>query len=491
MDPEFIIQYVNQSFEQMTGYAQADVKDGSIALLYTGPEQMHFLEAITSEVRRGEIWAGRTRNTAKNGQILHCEMTVAPIRGRRGVIIGYVSVWRDVTRVAQLERQLMHAQKMEAIGTLAAGIAHDFNNILGPIILHAELGLDMFPLSEQPHPARECFKRILGAGERAAALAEQILNLSRRRGQDQPVPFPLSSVVRECLKLLRPSTPAGIDIRYKNEASSDQLLADPALVHQVIMNLCTNAVQAMETRGGVLGIHIRSINPPLLQDIEDAYGFVELSVSDTGHGISPEDLDRIFDPFFTTRSPDKGTGLGLAVTRNIVDRLGGSITVDTRPGQGSIFRVLLPLAQGAAGEEAIQAPDEPYLRGEERILFVDDDASLMATGESALKRLGYAVVACRNAQEALMALGRKRFDLVMSNVNMPGMSGLELARRLLLRRPELPVVLFSGQTRLNEEECRVMGVREFLSKPFHMRDLALCLRRILDKEAADKTAGGR
>ncbi|THB70264.1 MAG: PAS domain-containing sensor histidine kinase [Desulfovibrio sp.] len=494
MDNDLCVNYVNQAFEEMTGYAQQDMKGEHIGMLYWGEEQKRALHRVAASLEESDSWQGRTVNTRKDGSSFTCEQTVARIRGKRFLPLGYVSIWRDVTETEQLERQLRQAQKMEAIGTLSGGIAHDFNNILGPIILHAELRLAAIRESGVPDPCQTSFEEILGAANRAKSLVEQILGLSRRQEHDKPVPFQLSLIIKECLKLLGPSLPSSLDITFDNRADNDLILADPTMVHQVIMNLCTNAAHAMEEQGGKLSIAVGQENldeprPGPLSTLRPG-AFVRLSVTDTGCGISQKDLERIFDPFFTTKQDSVGTGLGLAVVQTIVTGLGGGMRVTSEPGQGSCFEVLLPQCDPGLLGAAANGPLEHAEQRQEKILFVDSDAMLAQGGMEALKQLGFTVTRCANGFEAL-ALFRQdpeQFDLVLVEAALPELSGMGLARELLLSRPELPVVLCSGYTSsvlrdkteaFNAAQGDIPSIRGFLTKPFHLEELAATLNQAL------------
>ncbi len=344
MDENLVIQYVNQSFEDLTGYSQQQAKGLPLDVLYQDSEQRRWYAAISATLSQGEVWVGRTCNTGKDGRLFRVEKTVAPIRGQSGVILGYVSVWRDLGPVEQLERQLRTAQKMEAIGTLASGIAHDFNNILGPILLNAQLLLEGAVL---PESERELVQEIYDAGQRARELVRQILHLGRRQEAEQPVPFRLSTIIKECCKLLRPTLPETLRIEHRLHTEQDTVVADPTQIHQAIMNLCTNAVHAMERRPGVLRFVLQPADPETVTaqpQLNAGRPYIRLAVEDSGGGMSKEVLSRVFDPFFTTKNDGLGTGLGLPVVQNIVTQLGGAVTVESVPGQGSVFALYLPLA---------------------------------------------------------------------------------------------------------------------------------------------------
>lgn len=482
IENDFTIGYVNQAFEDMTGYSQSEVRGKPMSMLYRGAHQERSYDEIHAALDEGDTWSGRTFNTVKGGRVIRVEKTVSPIRARHGVRLGAVSVWRDVTRLVALERQLRQAQKMEAIATLAGGIAHDFNNILGPIMLHAELGLELLP---EGNAVRTGLTEILSAAQRAGALVGQILALSRRHEADEPVRFRLAAILHECATFLRPGLPATIDIVEDVRTEQDTMLADPTQVHQVVMNLCTNAAQAMRNRGGtlILTLERADAGSPLrapFPDMEPPLGLV-LTVADTGEGIPPELRERIFDPFFTTRRRE-GTGLGLAVVQSIVvSHLGGAIHVDSTPGAGTRFSLLLP-RQGEPCAALAEEPAGTDAGGGERILLVEDETPMREGTALALAGKGYDVTACPNPVAAMerFHMAPETYALVLADVTMPGMTGVALVRRLREARPDLPVVLMSGYSEsVTPEVLRELGA-DYLRKPFSVRALARTVRRVLD-----------
>ncbi|MGE4297959.1 MAG: PAS domain S-box protein [Desulfovibrionaceae bacterium] len=484
IDTQYKVEYVNQTFESMTGYSQSEICGKPMGVLYKGKRQRIQQKRIMRALRDGDVWVGRHENTRKDGQIIRVDKTVSPVRTRYGVTIGYVSVWRDVTHLAELEKQLRQAQKMEAVATLSGGIAHDFNNILGPIILHAELNLALFA---DDSPVRRSFTEILQAAERAKALVDQILNLARRHEADAPVPFRLGGLVRECLRLLRPSLPASIAIRVEEANGRDLVLADPAQVHQVIMNLCTNAAHAMNRVEGVLTISV--VDEEVSCDanrecVDPAPGsYVALTVADTGHGMTQEIVERIYDPFFTTKKSGLGTGLGLTVVQSIVTRLGGAVRVQSAPGVGTAFTVLLPRATEEDLAQHARAPAPVCGVCQGRILLVEDETALIESCRLVLEDAGYEVEACVNGPDALAMLRAEEeaFDLVLADVTMPEMNGVDLARKLRLRYPDLPVVLSSGYSqRITPEEVRRLGIKGFLKKPYRVGELLDVIRRAME-----------
>jgi len=474
-DMDFNIEYVNQSFEAMTGYSRREAFGRNLGKFYKTPQQEEKFKMCVELLTKGESCSNRFLLVSKDGDVCVCDQSVSPVRARYGVILGYVFVWRDATQVSKLEKQLRQAQKMEAIGALASGIAHDFNNILGPIILHTELCLSK---TAKDDPIRASLPEILDAAKRARGLVEQLLHLGRSRGRDTPIPFRLSSLVKECTKLLAPGLSPGIRIRLQVETQSDLTLADPDQVHQVILNLATNAADAMKEFGGVLTFTISgqtigesdwSRHPGL-----PAGEYICLTASDTGHGMSPVCLKKIFEPFYSTKTRTGGMGLGLSVVQNIVARMRGSISVESEPGLGTSFHVLLPKAHAPEPE----APAPPHIRRPPRktprILFVDDEEALVGSLGAALKGLGYAVECRVTAAEALGAFLRRPdgYDLVMIDYFMPHMNGLELARELWRVRPGLAVVLFSAYAdKIPARELEHSGIKAFLPKPFDLESL--------------------
>ncbi|MEW6381384.1 MAG: PAS domain S-box protein [bacterium] len=397
----------------------------------------------------------------------------------RGEIIGALGSGEDITdrkraeeERMRLEKHLRQVQKMQAIGTLAGGIAHDFNNILSAIIGYMELSLDEVP---EGSSVRDNIIEVLKACQRATDLVRQILTFSRQH-EPKREPLQIALVIKEALKLLRASLPASIEIRQNINNRSEFVLADPTQIHQVMMNLGTNAAYAMRNQGGVLEVSLREVN--LDAEAVAAYPdlspgpYLQLTIEDTGCGIAPENLDRIFDPFFTTKGSHGGTGLGLSVVQGIVKGHGGMITVSSTLGKGTAFHIFLPKIE-EKDTQPEEIPEHIPL-GRERILLIDDEISLINVGQQMLKHLGYEVVATTSSLEAikLFCAQPEQFDLAIIDQTMPTMSGTEVAKRLMAIRPDFPIILCTGYSEtVTEEKAMDMGIKKFIMKPFDMHTL--------------------
>ena len=411
------------------------------------------------------------------------------IWNEQGVGVRMAGSLRDITdrkqaeeALQQSERQLRQAQKMEAIGTLAGGIAHDFNNILSAILGYAELALMN---TAQKSLLQSYINEVITAGTRARELVKQILAFSRETEQERQS-VDLCQIVSEALRLLRPVLPASIEIRQIGQSESSPCIihADRTQIHQVLMNLCTNAEAAMRKRGGVLEIAVTSehVNKPVMHGATQLIPgqYARLTVSDTGEGIDPQILDRIFDPFFTTKPLGEGTGMGLAVVHGIVMGHGGAVTATSTPGLGSRFDVFLPCLDTST---PLVFDDDGLLpEGRGTILFVDDEESIARWGEQLLTYLGYDVVSETSAQNALELFRRRPFqyDIVVTDQTMPGMTGEMLASEVLKIRKDIPIILCTGYSHaMSLEKSKAMGIRAFLMKPVKGQQLAMTLKEIL------------
>jgi len=480
--------YVSPSAERLLGYRVAEMLELE-PLDYLTPESMiRWSRAISQalEKQKQGIFDPeqsiilQLEQIKKDGRKIWTEVTARFLLDKSGQADRILGITRDITARKQLESRLQQAQKMEAIGTLAGGIAHDFNNILGVIFGYAELCLMDAPIDS---PTYNHLKEIYTASERARSLVKQILNFSRQSDQELQ-PLQLTSVIKEVLKFIRASLPASIEIR-QNLISDPTMLADITQIHQVIMNLCSNAAQSMQENGGTLEIRLESMELDTEFTARHA-GLqpgvhVKLTVSDTGCGIPGDVMDRIFDPFFTTKSEGEGTGMGLAVVHGIVKNHGGIITVYSEPEKGSVFTVFFPAIERRLVHDP--RPEKPLVGGTESILFVDDEAPLVELGKTILAPFGYQVTGVKRSIEALELFEKepRRFDLVITDLTMPQISGDRLAQRFLEINPEIPIILCTGfSASIDREHAATMGIRAFVNKPILRRQLVETVRTVLD-----------
>ncbi len=433
--------------------------------------------------------------TGKPGAILEYEITTSKgikknmalsaylMRDNDGNPIGFRGLVRDHTERRKTEEKLQHLQKMEAIGTLAGGIAHDFNNILYPIIGYTELTMDEVPPES---PARQYLENILISSKRAGDLVKQILDFSRPTQSDRK-PILLKPLVKEAIKLLKASIPATIEIIVHTADDIPPVYADPTKIHQIIMNLCTNAYHAMEEQGGRLEIRLEEVTILPGEDVgimESSPGrFARLTVQDTGKGMDHRILPNIFEPFFTTKASGKGTGLGLSTVYGIVQEYSGNITVSSLPGQGTTFQIHLPImAETPSTGDLILAKNLP--KGNEHVLIVDDEHIIVELEKKMLEQLGYEVTARTSSIEAFEAFcaSPEKFDMVITDMTMPQMTGIQLARKLMEIKPNLPIILMTGFSKqFDQSAAMAMGIKGFLMKPVVKRVLAETIRNVLPK----------
>jgi signal transduction histidine kinase/ActR/RegA family two-component response regulator len=388
------------------------------------------------------------------------------------------------TANVELYQQLLHSQKMEAIGTMAGGIAHDFNNILSAILGFSELAQEM--LSSDGNIS-DHLNEIITASLRAKQLVQQILTFSHKEDQQQK-PVKLEIIVREVLKLFRAMIPAGIQIHQNIENDCGFVLMAPTFIHQILMNLCANAYHAMKDTGGMLSITLKAVMVEE-EGKEKAFGvksgpYLVLSVSDTGHGMDETVREKIFEPYFTTKKQGEGTGLGLSVLMGIIKRHRGYINVFSEPGKGTTFRIYLPRSTGEETAFETNAA-EPVPRGSEHILIVDDEAVLVSMWQQHLELLGYKITACTNSQMALSHFKNhpEIFDLVLTDMNMPNITGSKLSRMMMAVRPDIPIILSTGyDEKITEKEAAALGIKAFILKPILIKDLAKTIRTVLEKK---------
>ncbi|MDM8541112.1 response regulator [Desulfococcaceae bacterium HSG9] len=481
-DDKGIIQYLNPAFEKITGHRCKDSLGKPARTYFLQDDTLY--NKMCDFIQHGLVWSGNiqiSRYSAKRS-LVDINVTVAPIVDLSHNIINFIAVLRDVTKEIKLEKRVQAIRKMEAVGTLADGVAHDFNNILAAIISYTEIA--NFNLNE-PVKIKENINGIMQASYRAKDLIKQILAFSRQeKGGFQSVQY--DTIIKEVLKLVEVTLPSNITIHNQIKIDDGIVYADPTQLHQVLMNLFTNAVHAMRETGGLLEISLAKVkmsaDAVVMYPDMCAGVYFRLSVKDTGYGITPEVQERIFEPYFTTKSKDEGTGLGLAVVSGIIKSHGGVITVNSEKGKGTQFDVFLPEMTKTQTESP--SVTENFLpKGHEHILFVDDEIIIAKNSAKILEHLGYQVTIRTSSIEALelFKADPQRFDLVISDLDMPNKSGTVLAVDLMLIRPDIPVIICSGfSRRLSDERAEMLGIREIALKPLVMSDLANMIRRVLD-----------
>ena len=477
--------YVNPAWEEILGHKVSDVL-GKYFVDFVRKKDIHKYVRRFKRIRDNKDTITNIIGTLihKDGSSRIFNLSGAPNLDTTGKVTGMVGLLKDITQQQNLQSKLIQAQKMEALGTLAGGVAHDFNNILLAIMGYSELAVMDISDSKK---VGEDLQEVQKACQRAKELVQQILTFSRQ-AEEKLKPMDLKPVVKEAMKLLRASLPSTISLRQNIDTNSSRVKSDLTQIHQLLMNLCTNAAHAMGAEGGTItvdlkNVHLRSVVPTPYSDLAPGR-YLRLSVIDNGHGMPPQVLEKIFDPYFTTKEKGKGTGLGLAVVHGIVKRHRGHIAVESEPEKGTTFYIHLPIIQKSLYKDDVTDAKESFPGGNERILFVDDEKEVIDIGERMLTNLGYDVVAKSNSLEVLDLFREKseHFDLVITDMTMPNMTGDKLAEELIKIRSDIPIILFTGYTEtLTKEQAEKIGIKKFGMKPFEMRDLAETTRKVLDE----------
>ncbi len=479
---DFEILYANKEAENLFGYTLKELEGNSPDILNAEPETEKIQQKLYKTIERGETFLGQSLNKRKDGSKFHCEYKVMPLKNVKNEVYAYVGIQRDISERKHTEEHLLQTQKMESIGSLAGGIAHDFNNILFPII-----GLSEILLEDLPSDSLEYgnVQEILRAGKRGKDLIKQILSFSRQT-EHKMIPVRVQKVLKEALKLSRSSIPSDIAIASNIQIDCGLVLADPTQVHQIAMNLITNAYHAVEQTGGKISIQLKETeikrDNPASASLKPGKHAV-FSISDTGCGIEPALKDKVFDPYFTTKHQDKGTGLGLAMVFGIVKEHKGHIDFSSEVDTGTTFTVYLPLMEKTS--EIISA-ETPGLHpiGNERILLVDDEEPIVLLEKQILERLGYTVETRYSSVDALKAFKANpgAIDLVITDMTMPNMTGDKLAMELISIRSDIPVIICTGfSERIDRNKAEAAHIKGFLMKPIVKSELAQMVRKVLDE----------
>lgn len=403
------------------------------------------------------------------------DIAASPVYNVERKVTGIILIAQNVTEKYALEKQLRHTQKMEAIGTLAGGVAHDFNNVLTPIMGYTEIvRLKLENDGYQDDKVYAYLDEILKASKRAKLLVEQVLTFSRSSEQKAVYQF-LHPIIKEVMKLMRVTLPTTLKIIEEVDEACGRVLIDPVQMHQVMINLCTNASHAMDGKHGKLTVKLESV--PTSADGQD---WVQLSVADSGSGIAPEALERIFEPYFSTKEKSRGIGMGLAMVHGIVNGQGGTIKVESEVGKGTKFIISLPVIKNAPIAPVVDLGE--LKGGSGTVLLVDDEEQVVQVTGEILKSLGYGVVGKTSPEEALelFSASPDGFDLVLTDLTMPGLTGLELSTRIKCIRADIPVVLFTGYSELvSKEDATTAGIDEYCMKPISMRHLSNVMLKFL------------
>lgn len=474
---------VNKMACQVLGYSREELLRMTVFDVNPEAKDMKPQENLWPNLTLDEHVTINRQHRRKDGSLFPVEIRIGLIALHDGnYILGFA---RDISEREQaelerkkLEKQLIQAQKMESIGILAGGIAHDFNNILAVILGYADMARQDAP---QDSKYVSDLDKVVNAGNRAKELVKQILAFSRQT-EIERIPVQLQPVIKEVLNMIRASIPSTIKIVDKIDSNCSVVYADPTQVHQVLMNLCTNANHAMEQSGGILKIelkntHIDKINQALTIKPGD---YAELTVTDTGSGIDPAVIDKIYDPYYTNKEPGKGTGMGLAIIHGIITGYGGAISVESKLGKGTSFHVYFPVI---AQQDLSPVEDSQEIsQGNERVLLIDDEETLAELSKDILERLGYGVTVQHSSMDALNIFQNNpdAFDVVITDQTMPGMTGFDLARQLLQIRSDIPIILCTGYSKLiDEETAKSIGIKEFALKPLSRGKIASLLRKVL------------
>ena len=486
--------FTSDGIEDLTGYPASDFIDSKVRSyesIMNKEDTKVIIQTVGEAIGKKEpLYSIEYRIANKDGSTRWVYDSVRINYKEDGEVDYFEGVILDITDRKNLETLLQQSQKMDALGTLAGGIAHEFNNILGIIIGNAELGYDDVP---DWNPAKSCLEEIKTASLRAKDVVRQILSFTRKTSGERK-PIQITTIVKEVLKLIHATIPAGIQINQNILCDTEHVLGNPTEINQILLNLFSNASKAMPKEKGVIDV---TLEPIALDEDSTAENtdlftgdYIKLTVADDGTGIDPVIQDKVFDPYFTTKGVGEGTGMGLAIVYGLVKKHDGAITLTSEVGQGTTVEILLPVVEGKVEEASVETDSMPT--GTERILFVDDEPSLADMVRQMLTQLGYDVMAQTSSQKALDLFKEEpdRFDLVITDMAMPEMAGDELAKKLINIRSDIPIILSSGHSeRMDEDKAHQLGIQAYLMKPILKRNLSKTVRNVLDENQHEHTTG--
>ncbi len=482
-DSDGIIQYVNPAIEKVSGFTPERVLGINPRFLKSGVQDEKFYKKMWKTLQSGEIWRGRVVNRKKDSTLYTEEKVISPVINDTGCVVNYVSVSRDITKEIAQEEKIKQSEKMDVIGQLAGGIAHDFNNILGGIIGFSELTMR---IAEKESKIERNLKHILKAGIRGKELVKQILTFSSQKSVVKE-PIFINPIINEVIGLLKSTIPSTIEIKYTNIKESLPIESDSILIHEIVLNLCTNAAYALGNRGN---IDISLTEETITSDVDCLMGRIEpgrysiISVKDNGSGMNKEVLSHIFDPFYTTKPTGKGSGMGLSVLYGIVQDHNGNIVVETDENWGTIFKIYLPKSK----RQYINKESEDIKNidgGKEKIFFIDDEEILCTLAYEYLSELGYDVCIFT---DSLMALEKfkieyKSVEMVITDHTMPKLTGFDLAKEMLSIKKDLSIILCTGYSKNVDKEVAIdAGFSDFFLKPYKLDDLACNIKSIFKKQ---------